>query len=452
LKKNEIYEALVIDNGMDLEGICKIEGIPVFVPGAIKGEKIKLKIVKVNKSFAFGKITEIIEKSEDRVTPLCDGYKRCGGCQGLHIDYDKTLEIKKQNSINTLKKQNIQYDFESSEIYGMGSPYNYRNKVQYPVRQVDGEISLGMFAKRSHDLVSVSNCCIQDAKINEIAVHCFELLKEFGFIGYNEEQDMGDIKNILIRRGKHTDNVMVVFVINSKVLSKDNRWQGIVEKLKLKYSNILSVMLNINDVKTNVILSENNICIYGQDYITDYIGDYVFKIGVNSFFQVNTIQAEVLYNVLKEKLNLKGNENLLDLYSGVGSIGIFLNDKVDKVYGIEIVEEAVQMAKDNILLNRLENVEYIAGDATEEILKLEKEGTKFDVVVVDPPRKGLEKEGIDTLKKISAQKIGYVSCNVATLARDLSLLQDVYNICSIDFVDMFPFTGHAECVAVMCLK
>jgi len=440
LKKNDIYIIDVVDNGMDLEGICKVDGIPVFVPGAIKGEKIKVKILKVNKSLAFGKIEEILEKSEDRVTPLCDGYKRCGGCQGLHIDYDRTLEMKKANCINTLKKQNIDYDFTSSEIYGMGNPYNYRNKVQYPIRQNNGEISLGMFAKRSHDLVNVTNCCIQDAKINEIAVYSYELLKEFAFIGYDEEQDAGDIKNILVRRGKHTDNVMVVFVVNGNNVAKDKRWNGIVEKLTAKYKNILSVMLNINDEKTNVILSGKNICIYGQEYITDYIGDYVFKIGVNSFFQVNTVQAEVLYNLLKEKLNLNGNENLLDLYSGVGSIGIFLSDKTQKVYGIEIVEEAVKMAKDNISLNRLENVEYIVGDATEEIAKLEKQGTKFDVVVVDPPRKGLDIEGIETLIKIGAKKIGYVSCNVATLARDLKALQDVYDIQSIDFVDMFPFT------------
>ena len=452
MKKNEIYITEVVDNGMDLEGICKIDNIPVFVPGLVRGEVVKIKIVKVNKSYAFGKVEEIIEKSPYRVSPPCKSYSKCGGCEGLHIDYTKLLDIKRNNAINTLKKQNIAFDFSNASIYGMGNPYNYRNKAQYPVREKNGKLDIGMFSKRTHNLVDANACQIQDVRINEIVQIIHEVLTDAGFSGYNEEMNTGDIRNILVRRGFYTNEIMLVFVVNSIKLVKDKRWEKIVEKICEKIEDITSICLNVNSEKTNVILTDNTVCIYGKDYITDYIGEFKFKIGANSFFQVNTLQAETLYNVLKDNLKLNGNEKLLDLYSGVGSIGIFLSKCVSQVYGVEIVKQAVEMAKDNIKINNISNVKYIAGDATEEIAKLKSQGVEFDVVVVDPPRKGLDGAGIDTLKEIKAPKIGYVSCNVSTLARDLKLLADTYDVKFINFVDMFPFTSHVECVAVLCLK
>lgn len=440
MKKNDIYVAEVVDNGMDLEGICKIDSMPVFVPGLIQGEKAEIKVLKVNSSFAFGKIEKIISKSDSRMCPACGEYKKCGGCEGLHISYEKLLDIKRKNAINTLRKQNVAIDFSHAQVYGMGVPYNYRNKAQYPVRDAQGTLTLGMFSKRTHDIVEVKKCEIQDSRLNEIVEIVYAELKNSGLGGYNEKANTGVVRNILLRRGFYTGEVMLVFVVNGKEYVSDKRLETVISNVCKKAQDIQSVCINVNDKNTNVILTGETYTVYGKDYITDYIGDKVFKIGTNSFFQVNTVQAEVLYNVLKEKLKLEKEYKLLDLYSGVGSIGIFLSDSVSQVYGVEIVEEAVKMARDNTKINSVQNVEYIQGDATEEIARLENEGVKFDIVVVDPPRKGLDAQGIETLKKIHAKKIGYVSCNVATLARDLKLLEDTYKVVSVDFVDLFPFT------------
>lgn len=372
LKKNEKYEVDVVDNGMDLEGICKIDGKTVFVPGLIKGEKAEIKILKSNNSYAFGKIEKIISESESRMCPECMEYTKCGGCDGLHIMYEAGLDIKEKNAINTLKKQNVSIDFNTAEVYGMGNPYNYRNKAQYPVRDIDGKLVLGMFSKRTHNLVSAKDCLIQDTRLNEIAELVYEELRKSGLSGYNEENGTGVVRNILLRRGKHTEEVILVFVVNGKKYVEETRLKNVIFAICKKAPDIQSVCVNVNDKNTNVILTDETYTVFGTEYITDYIGDKVFRIGANSFFQVNTIQAEVLYSVLKEKLKLKGDDSVLDLYSGVGSIGIFLSDSVSKVYGVEIVPEAVQMAMENVKANGVTNAKYIQGDATAEIAKLEK--------------------------------------------------------------------------------
>lgn len=372
LKKNEKYEVDVVDNGMDLEGICKIDGKTVFVPGLIKGEKAEIKILKSNNSYAFGKIEKIISESESRMCPECMEYTKCGGCDGLHIMYEAGLDIKKKNAINTLKKQNVSIDFNTADVYGMGNPYNYRNKAQYPVRDIDGKLVLGMFSKRTHNLVSAKDCLIQDTRLNKIAELVYEELRKSGLSGYNEENGTGVVRNILLRRGKHTEEVMLVFVVNGKEYVEETRLKNVISAICQKAPDIQSVCVNVNDKNTNVILTDETYTVFGTEYITDYIGDKVFRIGANSFFQVNTIQAEVLDSVLKEKLKLKGNDSVLDLYSGVGSIGIFLSDSVSKVYGVEIVPEAVQMAMENVKANGVTNAKYIQGDATAEIAKLEK--------------------------------------------------------------------------------
>ena len=453
LEKGKIYKFEIIDIGINFEGIAKAEnGLTVFIPGGLKGEIVEAEILKVNKSYALGNITKYIEKSEKRTTEDCSSYDLCGGCAARHMDYDTTLDIKFENVLNTLRKQGV--DISSlNEIYGMGVPYYYRNKLQYPVRCVNGKTIMGMFTKSTHDIVENTECLIQDKITDEVAHSLFNILIEAGFIGYNEKDCSGDIRNIMVRRGIHTDEVMCVIVINNKRLVKDNRFKTVVEKITQEYDNVSSVVLNINEENTNVILSNNNICIYGNEYITDKIGEYIFKITADSFFQVNTIQAEVLYSLLKEKLALEKDKNLLELYSGVGSIGIFLADSVKDVYSVEIVESATLAAKENARINNIANIINVNGDATQETLKLVKQGNFFDYIVVDPPRKGLDLEGIELILKLKPTKIGYVSCNAATLARDLSLLcTGEYEIESIDLVDMFPWTSHVECCSVLKLK
>lgn len=453
LEKGKIYKFEIIDVGINFEGIAKADdGLTVFIPGTLKGEKVNAKIIKVNKSYALGEVKEYITKSNKRCDEDCTSYSLCGGCTARHMDYDTTLDVKLTNAISTLKKQDIDVSKVKS-IYGMGNPYYYRNKLQYPVRCVNGKTVMGMFTKSTHDIVQNEECLIQDKVTHNVAHSLFKLIKDNGFIGYDEKIGTGDIRNIMVRRGTHTDEIMCVVIINNKKLVNDTRWKEVIEKITKEYNEIKSFILNINDKNTNVILSNENVCIYGTEYITDKIGEYTFKITADSFFQVNTIQAEVLYSVLKEKLELEQDKNLLELYSGVGSIGIFLSDNVKDVYSVEIVESATEAAKENARINNITNIINVNGDATKETLRLVNEGKFFDYIVVDPPRKGLDLEGIELILKLKPSKIGYVSCNVATLARDLKLLcTDNYEVKSIYLVDMFPWTHHVECVAVLSLK
>lgn len=450
LEKGKIYRFEIIDVGINFEGIAKTtEGLTVFIPGALKGEIVNVKIIKVNKSYALGEVKEYIAKSENRLEEDCKSYSLCGGCAARHTDYDTTLDIKLANAINTLKKQDIDVS-KIGSIYGMGNPYYYRNKLQYPVRCVNGKTVMGMFTKSTHDIVENKECLIQDKVTHNVAHSLFRLIKENGFIGYNEKIGTGDIRNIMIRRGIHTGEIMCVVVINNKKLVNDSRWNDIVNKIKGEYKEICSFVLNINERNTNVILSNENVCIYGTEYITDKIGEYTFKITADSFFQINTIQAEVLYSILKENLELDNDKNLLELYSGVGSIGIFLSDSVKDVYSVEIVESATEAAKANARINNITNIINVNGDASKETLRLANEGKVFDYIVVDPPRKGLDLAGIELILKLRPNKIGYVSCNVATLARDLNLLcTDNYEVKSIDLIDMFPWTHHVESIVIL---
>lgn len=452
LKKNDIVELEILDNGMNFEGIARVDNKVVFVPDAIKGEKVLAKIIKVNNSFCIGKIQEIKEKSHRRTEPFCSVYKRCGGCSGQHISYQSQLEIKRDLVKATLDKQKVEYK-EITSVVGMGVPFAYRNKAQYPVRKnVNGEDKIGFYAKRSHDIIENEECLIQNEEIDKLSKEVFKLLLLKGFTGYNEQDNTGDIRHILIRRGYHTSEIMVVIIVNKKEIFDDVRMEEVVEILKNNNEEIKSIVLNLNTSKTNEILGKDEKIIYGSGYITDYIGKYKYYISSKSFFQVNTIQAEVLYSTLKELLELKGDEILFDLYSGVGSIGIFLSDSVKQVYGIEIEEQAVKMANMNLQENNVQNAEYIAGSVESKIVEYEKRNIKPDVIVVDPPRKGLDLNSIEYILKFKPKKIGYVSCSPATFARDLKLLSSQYDVGTVVPVDLFPNSEHIENVTVLTLK
>lgn len=452
LKKNDVVELEILDNGMNFEGIARVDNKVVFVPEAIKGEKVLAKIIKVNNSFCIGKIQEIKEQSNRRTEPFCSVYKRCGGCSGQHISYQAQLEIKRDLVKSVLDKQKVEYK-ELTNVVGMGVPFTYRNKAQYPVRKnVDGENKIGFYAKRSHEIIENEECLIQDEEIDKLSKEVFKLLLLKGFNGYNEQDNSGDIRHILIRRGYHTGEIMVVIIVNKKDIFNDVRIEEVVEILKNNNEEIKSIVLNLNTSKTNEILGKEEKVIYGSGYITDYIGKYKYYISSKSFFQVNTIQAEVLYNTLKELLELKGDEILFDLYSGVGSIGIFLSDSVKQVYGIEIEEQAVKMANMNLQENNVKNAEYIAGSVESKIVEYENRNIKPDVIVVDPPRKGLDLNSIEYILKFKPKKIGYVSCSPATFARDLKLLSSEYDVDTIIPVDMFPNSEHVENVTVLTLK
>lgn len=440
MKKNEILNLEIIDNGMAFEGIAKQDGKIVFVPGAIIGEKVEAKVIKDTKSYVIAKPLNYEIKSGYRVEPFCEVFDRCGGCNAQHIEYDMQLILKKNFVKNLLDKQNLK-DVKVNNTIGMGLPFYYRNKVQYPVRMTnENKTKIGFYAKRSHDIIENNCCYIQNRVIDILAKELEEKLVENGFLGYNEENLTGDIRHLLIRRGYHTKEIMICVIVNNEDLVNDRKLKSVLTEIALSNKNIKSIFVNVNTSKTNEILGEKVVHILGEKYISDYIGKYKYYISPKSFFQVNTLQAEVLFSTLKEKLDLKNEEILFDLYSGVGTIGIFLSDSVKKVYGIEIEKEAVEMANLNILENNVTNAEYIAGAVEDKIEEYKKRNITPDVIVVDPPRKGLDKKSIEYILKFNPKKIGYVSCNPATLARDLKLLSDYYDIASVTPVDLFPHT------------
>lgn len=452
IKKNDVLDLEIIDNGSAFEGIAKHDGIVVFVPGAIITEKVRAKIIKLTSSYAIAKIEEILVKSEYRVEPFCEVFKHCGGCMAQNINYDMQLLIKKNMVKSLLDKQKLEYGKLNNTV-GQGMPYYYRNKVQYPVRLKDSKTTIGFYKKNSHDIVENKCCYIQNRVIDILAKNVLDELIKEGFKGYSDDTKSGDIRHILIRRGYHTSEVMIVIVVNNENILSEFRIRNVVQRLVEKNDNIKNIFLNLNTSNTNEILGNKIKQVYGLDkYISDYIGDYKFFISPKSFFQVNTIQAEVLYNTLKRGLKLNGDEILFDLYSGVGSIGIFLSKNVNRVYGIEIEKTAVEMANLNLKENNVINAEYIAGSVEDKIVEFKNRNIKPDVIVVDPPRKGLDEKSIEYILEFNPTKIGYVSCNPATMARDLKMLSYKYDILSITPVDMFPHTSSVECVAILKLK
>lgn len=451
LEKNKRYDFEIIDSGMNFEGIAKDHGKTIFIPGAIISEKVNAKIIKDTSSYSIGKIEKVIKKSKYRIEPICSSFSKCGGCSNLHIDYDFQLLLKNKIVENCLRKQNISYEKLNTTL-GMGMPYFYRNKVQYPIKNVDGKNKIGFYSMRTHDIVENECCFIQNRVIDMLAKNIFDEMNNLYFKGYNENEKTGDIKHLLIRRGYHTGKIMVVIIVSSEELLKDKRFDKLVKNIVSKNESIESVFLNVNDRDTNEILGGITKRVYGNDYIMDIIGNYKYYISPKSFFQVNTLQAELLYSTLKEELELTGNEVIFDLYSGVGAIGIFLSDNVKRVFSIEIEKEAVDMANLNISKNNIKNAEYIAGSVEEKIDEFRKRNIKPDIIVIDPPRKGLDEKSIEYIIKFNPSKIGYISCNPATMARDLKMLEQKYIVKSVTPVDMFPHTSHVECCSVLHQK
>ena len=450
VEKNKEYVVDIVDNGFEGEGIAKIDGFTIFIPNAIKGEKLRILIVKVLSSHAFGKIIEIIEKSEHRIEEDCTTYKRCGGCNLRHIDYEETLDMK-QRAVQNLVNKSLKNKVEVKPTWGMGNPYHYRNKLQYPIGiDKSGNAIVGVFANRTHEIIPVENCLIQESQANKIAKYLTELINKYKISVYNETTQKGLVRHVVIKTGFRSREVMVIIVINGDKLPFEKE---ISNQLQEKYEEIKSIVININKKNTNVILGEKNINILGDGYIKDYLGEYCFKISPLSFYQVNPVQAEALYNIAIENAKITSNDVVFDLYCGIGTISLFAAKYAKKVYGIEIVEQAIEDAKENAKMNNIQNTEFIAGDA-EVLLTDLIENKKIipDVVIVDPPRRGLDNITINNILKIHPKRVAYVSCNPATLVRDLSLLEEKYEIKLIQPVDMFPFTSHTETIAILKLK
>ena len=450
IEKNKEYIVDIIDNGFEGEGIAKIDDFVIFIPEAIIGEKVKIKVLKVNKSSAFGKIIEILEPSKYRVKSDCETYSKCGGCNLRHIDYKHSLEMKKNSVKNTLRKA-LKRDVEISEIIGMENPCYYRNKLQYPVGlDNNGKITMGVFANRSHRIIETLDCKIQNKDCQKIAKDVFEFLKEKKIQAYDEESKEGLIRHIIVRIGIKTNEIMVILVLNSWDLPYEKE---LIDFIINRNPKVKTIVKNLNNKNTNVILGQENKTIFGEGYIYDYLDDKKFKISPLSFYQVNPVQTVKLYQKAVEFAELSGNEIIFDLYCGVGTIGIFASNKAKKLYGIEVIENAIKDARLNAKINNIDNAEFFVGNVEEILPKFLKEREiKPDVVFLDPPRKGCDITAIQTLLDVKPSKIIYISCNPASLARDLKIFDEKYEIKKISLVDMFPGTSHVECVAVLNLK
>ena len=450
IKKNEEYEVEILDYGMNGEGVAKIDNFTVFIPNAMKDEKVRIVIVKVLASYGFGRLLEVIEKSPYRVESDCETYKRCGGCALRHIDYDETLNIKQNMVQNLFDKTFGDNKIKIEKVIGMGNPYNYRNKAQYPVGiNKQGEPVIGIFAERTHEIIPMKECLIQNPVSEKIAFAIYKFMKESNIPAYNEETLEGLIRHIVLKVGIRTHEIMCILVINGTKIPKE---QELVEMLVKTY-NVKTIIKNINKENTNVILGKENIVIHGDGYIYDILGDYTFKISPKSFYQVNPVQAEVLYNTAIELAELSKDDILFDLYCGIGTIGIFASSFVKKVYGIEIVEQAIEDAKENAKINKIDNIEFYAGDVEKVFSNLmEKKQIYPDAIIVDPPRKGLDNKTIENILTVEPKKFIYISCNPATMVRDLKLLENKYDITNVVPVDMFPYTSHTESIAVLKLK
>lgn len=450
VEKNKEYKVEIIDNGFGGEGIARINDFTVFIKGAIKGETCRILIVKVNKSLAFGKLLEVIKESDYRVEPDCTTYKRCGGCSLRHVRYDETLKIK-QDVVQNLVDKFLSNKIRVNTVIGMKKPYNYRNKLQYPVgKDKNGNPVMGVFANRTHDIIPVENCLIQNEEAENVAKEIFKFIKENNLSIYDENKRKGAIRHIIIKIGVNTGEIMCVIVSNDEKFQAEEK---LVDTIKTKCPKVKTIIKNINNRNTNVILGNKNIILYGDGYIYDKLGDYTFKISAQSFYQTNPIQTGVLYNKAIEFAKLDKEDVLCDLYCGIGTIGIFASKKVREVYGIEIVEEAVEMAKENAQTNNVDNIEFIAGDVEKAFKELvEERNIKPIAIIVDPPRRGLDVTTINKILELEVKKLVYVSCNPATMMRDLKLLEEKYEIKELQPVDMFPYTSHVECVALMGRK
>ena len=450
IKKNDCYEVTIEDMTVAGEGVGKVEGYPFFVKDTVVGDRVKILAIKVKKNYGYGKVLEVLSPSKDRVEPRCSVATSCGGCIFQHISYEKQLELKQNHVKNCLEKigglQNIEQRMEP--IIGMEEPYFYRNKAQFPIgTNKNGELVAGFYARRTHSIIHHLECQIQHPVNETILKMVLSFMKKYQVPAYDEVTHTGLVRHVLTRVGFVTKEIMVCLVVNGK---KIPHMEELVKSL-CTLPNMTSIVLCENTEKTNKILGETIHSIWGQDYIEDYIGDVKYQISALSFFQVNPIQTKVLYETALEYAGLTGEETVWDLYCGIGTISLFLAQRAKQVYGVEIVPEAIEDARRNAKINGLENVTFFVGKA-EEVLPEQYEQNQIyaDVIVVDPPRKGCDEKCLETIVKMQPKKVVYVSCDPATLARDLKYLtREGYEVRKVQAVDQFCHSGHVETVVLL---
>lgn len=448
-KKNDIVVIKIEDMGTEGEGIGKAEGFPLFVKDAVIGDEIKARIVKVKKNYGYGRLEEILTPSPFRATPRCAYHRQCGGCQLQSLSYDKQLEFKQQKVRNNLLRIG---GFSAEElgrimepIVGMEDCWHYRNKAQFPIgTDKQGNPVAGFYAGRTHTIIANTDCALGVSENKEILEAVLLWMRSYRIPAYEEMSGKGLVRHVLIRKGFTSGELMVCLVINGKKLPKAKE---LVEAL-MQIENMTSVSYSINEKNTNVIMGTEIVPLWGKETIQDAIGDISFSISPLSFYQVNPVQTKKLYELAVEYAQLTGKETVWDLYCGIGTISLFMARRAGRVYGVEIIPQAIRDAKENAERNGIKNAEFFVGKA-EEVLpeKYATEGISADVIVVDPPRKGCDEKCLETMLKMRPERIVYVSCDSATLARDLKLLREGgYEPVRVRAVDQFPMSVHVETV------
>lgn len=448
MNKNDTFTITIEDMGAEGEGIGKVDGFTWFIKDALIGDVVEVCAMKIKKNYGYARLLRIIEPSKHRVEPKCEFHRQCGGCQIQALHYSQQLVFKENKVRNNLKRIG---GFESIKIHpviGMEQPYFYRNKAQFPIRtDKEGNIITGFYAGRSHTIIPNTKCYLGDDINETILNQVLSFMKENKITAYNEETGQGLVRHVLIRVGFTTREIMVCLIINGNNLLHGEK---LIEKLK-EIKGMTSISININKENTNVILGKKVKTLWGQDTITDYIGNVKYQISPLSFYQVNPVQTKKLYETALSYAGLTGNEVVWDLYCGIGTISLFLAQKAKKVMGVEIVPQAIDDAKKNAKINGITNAEFFVGKA-EEVLpaKLKEDSEYAQVIVVDPPRKGCDEVLLDTIVQMKPNRVVYVSCDSATLARDLRYLCDRgYEVKEVQPVDMFGHTVHVECVVMM---
>ena len=453
MQKNDELILKIEDMGVDGAGIGKADGMTFFVKDAVIGDVVRAKVMKLKKTYGYARLMELLEASPDRVESKCPYYRQCGGCQIQALSYEKQLEFKERKVRNNLERIGGFSEIPMEPIVGMEEPYHYRNKAQFPVgTDKDGHIVTGFYAGRTHTIIPNRDCALGLPVNREILDLVIDFMEKYHVSAYDEKTGKGLVRHVLIRCGFTSKEKMVCLIINGKSLPHSEK---LVEALR-KIDGMTSISINCNTGRTNVILGRKTVVLWGQEYITDQIGEISYEISPVSFYQVNPVQTEKLYGLALEYADLHGEENVWDLYCGIGTISLFLAQKAKQVYGVEIIPQAIENAKRNAVKNGIENAEFFVGKSEEVLPEFyEKEaaaGRKAhaDVIVVDPPRKGCDEKLLETIVKMAPDRVVYVSCDSATLARDLKILcENGYELKRVRAVDQLCHTVHTESVCLM---
>ena len=454
-QKNDVLTVKIEDMGHDGEGIGKCEGYTLFVKDTVIGDLAEVKVIKAKKNYGYARLMRLIEPSPHRVEPICPVARPCGGCQLQMLDYAEQLRFKEKKIAQNLQRIGGMTEIPMEPIVGMESPFRYRNKAQFPIGQdKNGKLITGFYAGRTHQIMENRNCYLGVEQNEEILNRILAWMEENSVSAYQEETGKGLVRHVLIRFGFTTKEIMVCLVVNGKKLPAEKK---LIQSLT-ELEGMTSITLSVNRERTNVIMGKEIRCLWGQEFITDYIGKVKYQISPLSFYQVNPVQTEVLYGTALEYAGLTGKETVWDVYCGIGTISLFLAQKAQKVYGVEIVPQAIEDAKHNAEINEITNAEFFVGKA-EEVLpeyyvdyakEHPGEHARADVIVVDPPRKGCERSVLDTMVQMEPERIVYVSCDSATLARDVKYLRENgYEIRKVKATDMFPMSVHVETVVLL---